>query len=531
MCPEGSQRQVYLLDPQCLKPEVIAVAFARTSRSPQTFHEIAAELSAEKSAEFHEKWVVGYGHASVAEHAVLHVAIENLSRLAVETLESNRLASYTEKSTRYQKWGTDDFYTPSELIGHPLLSLYQQTIRRLFSAYHQSLPRVRAVIAAENLPQPGESDSAYERRIRSDYVDVCRFLLPAASLANVGMTINARALEHCICKMLSHPLAEVRQLGEEIKQVAQAEVPTLVKYAERVEYLAGIQEELESVFENPPFPVGGDLRVAPGRTHDDPGHMSNDLGHMSNDLGHMSNGPGHMSNGPGRTHRCAPTAENSLDWCRMVHFEPEGELRAMAAALFRYGNFSYAQALDRVKALDLGARQLLAHTLLGAAGKHDIPLRELEHTSFTFEVTLDQGAYAELKRHRMMTQTPQALTPHLGYAIPRAITAAGLEPDFREAMDAARQAYEQIAAAFPAVASYVIPNACNRRVLLTFNLRTADHFVALRTAPNAHFSIRRVAQCMTEQIRQVAPLLGAHLRANPDERWRGIEQRYFSQVF
>ncbi len=84
MCPD---RQVYLLDPQCLKPEVIAVAFAKTSRSPESFREIAAQLTNEKSAEFHEKWVVGYGHSSVAEHAILHVAVEGLSRLAVETLE------------------------------------------------------------------------------------------------------------------------------------------------------------------------------------------------------------------------------------------------------------------------------------------------------------------------------------------------------------------------------------------------------------------------------------------------------------
>ena len=129
MSPE---RQVYLLDPQCLKPEVIAVAFAKTSRSPQSFREIAAELTDEKSAEFHEKWVVGYGHSSVAEHAVLHIAVENLSRLAVETLESNRLASYTEKSTRYQKWGPEDFFVPPELKNHPLLPVYLQTCQSLF---------------------------------------------------------------------------------------------------------------------------------------------------------------------------------------------------------------------------------------------------------------------------------------------------------------------------------------------------------------------------------------------------------------
>ena len=113
-------RKIYLLDPRHLSPETIAVAFAKTSRSPQSFQEIADELSDEKSADFHEKWVVGYGHSSVAEHAVLHIALENVSRLAVECIESNRLASYTEKSSRYQVWDREHFFIPPEIIGLPL---------------------------------------------------------------------------------------------------------------------------------------------------------------------------------------------------------------------------------------------------------------------------------------------------------------------------------------------------------------------------------------------------------------------------
>ncbi len=105
-------RRIYLLSPRDLSPETIAVAFAKTSRSPEAFDVIAAELTDARSAKFHEKWVVGYGHASVAEHAVLHLALENVSRLAIETIEGNRLASYTEKSTRYQQWDADAFIYP-----------------------------------------------------------------------------------------------------------------------------------------------------------------------------------------------------------------------------------------------------------------------------------------------------------------------------------------------------------------------------------------------------------------------------------
>jgi len=66
------RRRVYPLDAHDLTEEQIAVAFAMTSRRPEPFDEIALQVSQEKAADFHERWVVGYGHASVAEHAVLH---------------------------------------------------------------------------------------------------------------------------------------------------------------------------------------------------------------------------------------------------------------------------------------------------------------------------------------------------------------------------------------------------------------------------------------------------------------------------
>ncbi len=93
--PASYTRRVYPLDAHELTEEQIAVVFAMTSRRPEPFDEIAQQVSQEKAAEFHERWVLGYGHASVAEHAVLHLAVENLSRLACDTLEDNRLASYS----------------------------------------------------------------------------------------------------------------------------------------------------------------------------------------------------------------------------------------------------------------------------------------------------------------------------------------------------------------------------------------------------------------------------------------------------
>jgi thymidylate synthase ThyX len=186
--------------------------------------------------------------------------------------------------------------------------------------------------------------------------------------------------------------------------------------------------------------------------------------------------------------------------------------------------------MRHVEALSQEERVNLAQALLGRLGRHDIPLREVELAQYTFDVKIDQGGYFELKRHRMMTQTAQPLTTQLGYAVPRRIVSAGMEGVYRAAMETAAKAYAALAEFNPHIASYVVPNGYNRRVLLGCNLRSADHFVSLRSAPNAHFSMRRVALRMAEEIRAATPLLGQYLRDSKDETWEEVERGYFAQV-
>ena len=467
-------RDIYLLSPRSLSPETIAVAFAKTSRSPESFRDIAAELSDEKSAQFHEKWVVGYGHASVAEHAVLHIAFENVSRLAIESIEGNRLAAYTEKSTRYQKWASDDFFIPSELDGHPLREEYVDTIRLLFRTYAESLEPVRTLVFERFPRRENEKDEAWDRRIRSKYVDVCRFLLPAASLANVGMTANARVLESMIRKMLSHELTEVYEIGEKVKEVALAETPTLVKYANAVPYLSETVHEFNS-------------------------------------------------------RQSSIVNRQSEDWCTLIDSDQGGENKILAATLYRFGDMAYTDALDYVKNLHGVELEELAKSLLGRLDKFDVPLRELEYSTYTFDFLMDQGAYAEFKRHRMMTQTPQRLTTRLGYATPRLITESGFGSQYEAAMKSAENMFEKLYAVSPSLAQYVVPNGFNRRVLAQFNLREAFAFCQLRSASNAHFSIRRVAQRMYEEICHVHPLLTKYMKLN-DETWKSVEENYFTEM-
>lgn len=467
------ERQVYLLDPKTLGPETIAVTFAKTSRSPQSFREIAAELTDEKSAQFNERWVVGYGHSSVAEHAVLHIAVENVSRLAVECLQSNRLASYTEKSTRYQKWAGEDFFIPQEFSDAKTGKRYQKTIHDLFTAYQKSTQilyeHIRSNISKSNDSLQNSSDNL----IRSMAVDASRFLLPAAALTNVGMTINARELEHAICKMLSHNLAEVWQVGVEIKRIAQDSIPTLVKYAHPVESLSDSCQDLPAI------------QIEKTYT---------------------------FQSGAG---------------CKLVNFDPHGEENILAAILYRYGSMSFDQCLQFIRSASDSEKRKIVRRVMGTLGEHDQPIRELEYAAFTFDITLDQGAYYELKRHRMMTQTVQQLTSRLGFATPKIIADAGLNSEYQTVMRSAAEVFEELAEVNPWAAAYVVPNGFYRQVLVQLNLREAFAFLSLRSASNAHFSLRLLAQQMASEIAGVCPYFAPYIQINQSESIKQIQHKYF----
>lgn len=470
-------RRIYLLDPKKLSPETIAVAFAKTSRSPKSFDEIASELSDQQSADFNEKWVVGYGHSSVAEHAVLHIAAENISRLAVECLESNRLASYTEKSSRYQIWDEDHFFTPDEIKDTDVESMYINTCKLLFNNYLEAVEIISKYLSKKIPQNENESDRAYSNRINACSADICRYYLPTSSLANVGISINARALEHALRKMLSHPLREVQNIGQEIKIVASENVPTLVKYADRNEYLTQIGSETMTLIESL------DKRSAPDQK-----------------------------------------------WFNCVGFDVDGELKILSALLYRFSDLSFQDAYEHISQLPPEKLDHVTDFLLGKLGQHDIPVRELEYAHIGFDLTIDQGAYFELKRHRMMAQTVKLFSPQLGFAVPKIIEEAGLLDNFTSVMKKAKEVFFEVQKISPHAAPYILPNAYNRRVLIDMNLRTALHFLKLRTAPNAHFAIRRPAQRIAEEIRIKFPIFAQYFSFYEEESSYSLADNFFMKT-
>jgi thymidylate synthase ThyX len=472
-------RRVYPLDAHELSEEQIAVTFAMTSRRPEPFDEIARQVSREKAAEFHERWVLGYGHASVAEHAVVHLAVENVSRLACDTLEDNRLASYTEKSSRYQLMPLDYFYSPGELDVHPgLARLYDETCRRLFQEYRGLIDDFMDHFRSSSPRGERESQRAYSMRLRRSATDNCRAVLPAATLTNVGVTSNARVLEHAISKLMSSERAEEQDLGRDLRQQARDITPTLIKYAEPNPYLAETPvvqqalawEHLSIISPAPESSSGGDEK-SPG-----------------------------------------PSA-------RLVHWDGQAEEKLAAALLYRQTDLGYDRIWQRVLDMSPEERREIVNRCVVGLGPHDAPVREFELVDYTFEFILDYGAYREFKRHRMMSYVPQPLTVAHRYRVPDLVAEAGLSGRFEEAIGPAEEAYREVCRHSPVAAQYLVTHAHYRRVLAKMNLRECYHLFKLRTSDMAHFSIRQPVLQAMKLAMEVHPELFRHLRLRDYPGW------------
>ena len=483
-------RGVYAL--KNLPEEVVAYLFARYSRSRLSLRDDLRQMiesedlgaligagTADDPAEaftqlqdrartFAEKYVLGYGHSSVAEHGCVHLALEDISIIASKLIEDSRLASYTEKSTRYVAFDPSKvFYPPTILADPKLAEEYTQTIRALLNAYTGWTEDCVAQIKARSPRTEKQSERGYEAASRATAFDLLRYLLPAATHTNVGLTLNARSLQHLITKLLSQPIAEGRLLGERIKAEAKHIVPTLLKYAEPSVYREETGEAIallarELLGEAPPPQVWGA--------------------------------------GRGVSLVCA---------------DPDADDRLVAAILYGAASLPMNALLQRVKAMAQADKERVVDEYLNRRGKHDAPGRALERIACTVEMTMDYGAYRDIQRHRMATQTTQALTPALGYEMPPDFEAFGYAEPYRALMAQAAATCDRISAAgLTHEAAYALPLATRIRVLFTWNLREVTHFVELRSARQGHPSYRKVAQDVFHTVAEAYPLIARYMRPN-----------------
>lgn len=414
-----------------------------------------------KAMQFMDRWVLGYGHSSVAEGAVVGVGLEGVSILATKLIEDNRLASYIEKSTRYVSFDRNSFFIPEEIKNSPYAKEAENLINLQFQTYQDFHEPVLAYIKGVVPRQADQNENAWARSCAARRFDSVRYLLPACTKTSLGWTINARGLAHAISKLLSHPLREMRQIGEALKEEGKKVLPSLLKYAEANEYF--------SLSENETREYAGSLAA-------------------------------------GKRARCGESVS-------LAYADRDGEEKVLSGVLYRYATLSYREARAQVKKMSEEQRAELLRHYVGKRGQFDSLLREFEHCNVTFDVVMDYGAFRDLQRHRICTQTNQLLTAAYGYDIPQDIGACGekIVARYKKVMKASAQLYAELAKSDLYAAQYVLPLAYKKRVLIAMNLRQAFYLIKLRSTPQGHISYRRIAKAMYDLVCKQYPLLSRYL--------------------
>ena len=469
-------------------PEVVKGAlFARYSRSPlsvrrlfldefvaepelgvgaiaETLDDKNSPIGLVRAQGLYERVFTQFGDDSVAQLGGAHVACEQASNVLTKVLEWGRLASYLEQSTRYIFYdrllgNRYRYHVPQELDASPLEREFRDTMDAVFDSYSALVGR--AVPFYETLFPKQESDSTFVWRstIRAKACDDLRGMLPAATTSNVGIFGSGQAYEMLLIRMRAHPLREIRDYADMMLTELRKMIPSFLTRVDVPERGGAWSKYLESV---------------------------------SADL-------------DGRTDEVDLSIEDRPE-VTLVEWDPEGEAKVAAAALYAVSDLPDDQLLAYTRTLSADDRSALIRAAVGARGnRRHKPGRAMERTSYRFDILSDYGAFRDLQRHRMLTIEWQRLSTQHGYVTPDAIADMGGTAAWEEVMERTATLADHIDRAHgPVTAQYAVPFAYRIRYYIDMNAREAFHLLELRSQSSGHPGYRAIAQDMHRLIRDEA---------------------------
>jgi thymidylate synthase ThyX len=197
---------------------------------------------------------------------------------------------------------------------------------------------------------------------------------------------------------------------------------------------------------------------------------------------------------------------DSSEEVTLTDFDPDGEVKVVAAALYSASELSDSQLLALAGRLSHGQRAEVLRAYVGdRLNRRHKPGRAFERTRYRFDVLADYGAFRDLQRHRLLTLDWQPLSVAHGYVEPAALDEVGAVDEWRRVMDRSAELHNAlVAGGLRDAASYAVVMAYRIRFYMDMNAREAMHLIELRTAPQGHPSYRRICQLMHRAIADVA---------------------------
>ena len=463
-------------------PEVTKGAlFARYSRSPKSlrrlfldeFADHAAagdsaddQVGAKRAEDLYQRVFVEYGDDSVAQLGGVHLACEHSSQLLAKVLEWGRLMAYLEQSTRYVPYddrpgGHWRYVVPPEVDAAGLGDEFRRVADASFETYARWLEPLQAFYRDRFPKDPADSDFVYRSTIRAKACDALRGLLPAATRTHVGIYGTGQAYEQLLLRMRAHPLEEVRAYADLMLVELRKVIPAFLRRVDVAERGVAWSDYL-------------------GATREATDRVAAEL--------------------------LAGTRPPPRPDVTLTDFDPAGEVKVVAAALYSSSQLPDDDLLDRAERMSSEERARVLSAYVGErTNRRHKPGRAFERTSYRFDVLCDYGAFRDLQRHRMLTIEWQSLSPEHGHEVAPEIEAAGIAEDWSRVMDASAELHGRLLqAGLGEAAQYAVAMAYRIRFVMQMNAREAMHLIELRTTPQGHPTYRRVGQEMHRLIAERA---------------------------
>jgi thymidylate synthase ThyX len=494
------------------------------------------------AADFYRRVLSDFGDDSIGELGGAHLAFQEISQVAAKAIEDNRIGlSFLEKSSRYVPFddrvnGWFRYYRPSRIMDSQHGTEFAAKMDQLFEAYGRHLPALIAhlmqtypietmefEIPALEGGARGEparfseirdddfrhsAQIAYRQAVQARARDALRSFLPLATLTNVGVWGNGRALEYLLVKLHAAPLEEVQTLAHAAQYELDQVIGAFVKRANDDKGKAhqaflrdqrARQHELARQY----LPA----RVEPTNTATaQPVILSEAKNHVVGET-RLPSASLRAGFAPLRVTRWAELPTNAK--VTLVRYDEDAVDRVVAAILYPASDLPKTEILAMARELrDEDKARILRDYVGTRHNRRHKPGRAFEHAMYEFDLVLNIGEYRDLQRHRIVTPDRQMFTTRLGYEINDDIAVvAEVRADYARCMDQVAELYETLADEMPFEAQYVVPFGFRVRYNVQLNLREAYHWIELRSSPQGHPDYRRTSQEMFRAIQAVHPLL------------------------
>jgi thymidylate synthase ThyX len=539
--PPRSRNQTDVFAVYGADPEILAFAMAKYSRSALSMRESLAEISSQRAEQFLNTFYFQYGHRSIADLAHIALAVERLSLLAAIILVDEPRWDGQERSTRYQNFLKSGFYTPCFGADSASAGLYAETIASLFSAYQRVSAAVLDLLRRRISCPDHLKPESYERTLRARAFDVARYLLPLATNTSLGQIVSARTLETQVSRLLSSPYAEVRSLGEKLREAATTPAWNLNASAAQsfIQKLAAFEKESSAALKGHDLSRAGNAARNEGVLASEESLAAEAAALFTRDIRTAPTLVKYAQPNPYLIETQAELAQAASELLSqipskglphavvdLVERTESLEVELAATLLYSVSHHPYRQIRDLVDALPAARISEIIDLGLRHRGRHDEALRAFHAgAGLRFDILMDIGGFRDMHRHRRCTQIIQAFTWQHGYETPGSadlpgevdiLAEAGVLADYDGSIEAAHAAATRITAA-PASeaaqsAAYLLPLATRIRSLFKMDFAEAQYISELRSAPAGHFSYRRVAWEMFLALQRQHPTLAHHIR-------------------